>query len=88
MSFQKGKPIGSRRTLWLSSMLGTFLYAFGQMSVSKLDYFFRQILHNPDVYHEPERFMPDRYLVVNPPPDPESYAFGFGRRCLDILLFL
>jgi len=38
------------------------------------------ILHNPDVYYEPERFMPDRYLVANPPPDPESYAFGFGRR--------
>ncbi|KAG9080153.1 hypothetical protein FRC06_007007 [Ceratobasidium sp. 370] len=39
-----------------------------------------QILHNPEVYHEPERFMPGRYLVANPPPDPESYAFGFGRR--------
>ncbi|KAG8688170.1 hypothetical protein FRC09_013074, partial [Ceratobasidium sp. 395] len=39
-----------------------------------------QMLHNPDVYFEPERFMPERYLVANPPPDPESYAFGFGRR--------
>ncbi|KAG8771280.1 hypothetical protein FRC12_003714 [Ceratobasidium sp. 428] len=39
-----------------------------------------QILHNSDVYFEPERFRPERYLVANPPPDPESYAFGFGRR--------
>ncbi|KAG8700498.1 hypothetical protein FRC08_004661 [Ceratobasidium sp. 394] len=38
------------------------------------------IMHNPEVYHEPERFMPERYLAANPPPDPESYAFGFGRR--------
>ncbi|KAG8708694.1 hypothetical protein FRC09_001089, partial [Ceratobasidium sp. 395] len=38
-----------------------------------------QIMHNPDVYFKPERFMPERYLVVNPPPDPESYTFGFGR---------
>ncbi|KAG8739605.1 hypothetical protein FRC12_016267, partial [Ceratobasidium sp. 428] len=40
----------------------------------------RQILHNPDVYHQPEQFQPERYLVENPPPDPEAYAFGFGRR--------
>ncbi|QRV84472.1 cytochrome P450 family protein [Ceratobasidium sp. AG-Ba] len=39
-----------------------------------------QILHNPDVYDQPERFLPERYLVENPPPDPECYAFGFGRR--------
>ncbi|KAF8595033.1 cytochrome P450 [Ceratobasidium sp. AG-I] len=39
-----------------------------------------QILHNPAVYSEPESFMPERYLVESPPPDPESYAFGFGRR--------
>ncbi|KAG8704592.1 hypothetical protein FRC08_002146, partial [Ceratobasidium sp. 394] len=39
-----------------------------------------QIMHDPEVYHEPGRFMPDRYLVANPPPDPASYAFGFGRR--------
>ncbi|QRV94459.1 cytochrome P450 family protein [Ceratobasidium sp. AG-Ba] len=37
------------------------------------------IMHNPDVYYEPGRFMPERYLVADPPPDPEYYAFGFGR---------
>lgn len=40
----------------------------------------RQILHNPEVYPDPERFIPERYLVENPPPIPEAYAFGFGRR--------
>ncbi|KAB5593510.1 Cytochrome P450 family protein [Ceratobasidium theobromae] len=39
-----------------------------------------KLLHNPDVYPDPEKFIPERYLVENPPPDPESYAFGFGRR--------
>ncbi|KAG9103433.1 hypothetical protein FRC06_010851 [Ceratobasidium sp. 370] len=38
-----------------------------------------KIMHNPDVYEEPERFMPERYLAANPSPDPEAYAFGFGR---------
>ncbi|KAG8724486.1 hypothetical protein FRC09_018088 [Ceratobasidium sp. 395] len=38
-----------------------------------------KIVHDPDVYTEPERFMPERYLVDNPPPEPENYAFGFGR---------
>ncbi|QRV79830.1 cytochrome P450 family protein [Ceratobasidium sp. AG-Ba] len=38
------------------------------------------IMHNPDVYYDPGRFMPERYLVADPPPDPENYAFGFGRR--------
>ncbi|KAG8683621.1 hypothetical protein FRC08_014176 [Ceratobasidium sp. 394] len=39
-----------------------------------------KMLHDPEVYHEPERFTPERYLVANPPPEPENYAFGFGRR--------
>jgi hypothetical protein len=37
-------------------------------------------MHNEEVYEEPDRFMPERYLTSSPPPDPESYAFGFGRR--------
>ncbi|QRV92904.1 cytochrome P450 family protein [Ceratobasidium sp. AG-Ba] len=39
-----------------------------------------KIMHNPEVYEQPETFMPERYLSENPPPDPENYAFGFGRR--------
>ncbi|KAG9096224.1 hypothetical protein FRC06_008897 [Ceratobasidium sp. 370] len=38
-----------------------------------------KMLQDPDVYAQPKRFMPERYLVANPPPDPETYAFGFGR---------
>ncbi|KAG8720717.1 hypothetical protein FRC09_009103, partial [Ceratobasidium sp. 395] len=38
-----------------------------------------KMLQDPEVYDQPKRFMPERYLGENPPPDPESYAFGFGR---------
>ncbi|KAF8671716.1 cytochrome P450 [Rhizoctonia solani] len=38
------------------------------------------MLHNPSVYPDPEKFIPERHLVENPPPAPELYAFGFGRR--------
>ncbi|KAG8714315.1 hypothetical protein FRC09_017763 [Ceratobasidium sp. 395] len=37
------------------------------------------ILHNPGVYEEPERFVLERFLIENPPPEPENYTFGFGR---------
>ncbi|QRV92905.1 cytochrome P450 family protein [Ceratobasidium sp. AG-Ba] len=39
-----------------------------------------KIMHDPEVYEEPDRFIPERFLVENPPPGPENYAFGFGRR--------
>ncbi|KAK7437040.1 hypothetical protein VKT23_018856 [Stygiomarasmius scandens] len=38
------------------------------------------ILHDEQVYHDPHKFNPDRFLGQNPPPDPALYAFGFGRR--------
>ncbi|KAG8694200.1 hypothetical protein FRC09_009997 [Ceratobasidium sp. 395] len=39
-----------------------------------------KMMHDPEIYPEPDRFKPERYLVANPPPEPEEYAFGFGRR--------
>lgn len=35
---------------------------------------------DPAVYHDPERFMPERYLAPFGEPDPAGFVFGFGRR--------
>ncbi|KAI0092608.1 cytochrome P450 [Irpex rosettiformis] len=42
-----------------------------------------KILHNSKIYHDPEEFIPDRFLAspgYEPEPDPAAFAFGYGRR--------
>ncbi|TDL20071.1 cytochrome P450 [Rickenella mellea] len=39
-----------------------------------------QMAHDPDVYHDPFDFKPERFLGETPEPDPHSFTFGFGRR--------
>ncbi|KAJ8126114.1 hypothetical protein O1611_g7525 [Lasiodiplodia mahajangana] len=36
--------------------------------------------HDPDVYPDPMKFDPTRYLGPNPQPDPSDFVFGYGRR--------
>lgn len=49
----------------------------------------RSMLHDPEVFPEPERFMPERYLKedgtlreLERHEDPSIIGFGFGRRCV------
>ncbi|TDL26571.1 cytochrome P450 [Rickenella mellea] len=39
-----------------------------------------QITHDPELYHEPFEFKPERYLGEKPEQDSHLYNFGFGRR--------
>ncbi|KAJ9647671.1 hypothetical protein H2204_000301 [Knufia peltigerae] len=39
--------------------------------------------HDPQTYHDPMTFRPERFLPINgniPEQDPDAYVFGFGRR--------
>lgn len=38
------------------------------------------IIRDPEVYHSPEMFKPERFLGPNPEPDPANFAFGYGPR--------
>lgn len=48
----------------------------------------RQMAHDPEIYSEPFKFKPERFLGVDgrkPELDPRAIAFGFGRRSVKYL---
>ena len=70
-----------------------YLAIHGQYEGSRLLYvlifLIRSILHNPETFDNPMEYRPDRYLKdgkLNPDVlDPDSVAFGYGRRLVDLL---
>ena len=45
------------------------------------DIVIRGIAHDPNVFHDPSAFKPERFLdLESREPDPDSFVFGFGRR--------
>jgi hypothetical protein len=50
--------------------------------------YYRALLHDPEVYPDPETFIPERYEAENVP-DPMDYgAFGYGRRSVKVFAVL
>ena len=44
---------------------------------------YRKLLHDPEVYHDPLEFKPERFLARDgkePELSPTKLAFGYGRR--------
>jgi cytochrome P450 len=67
-------PKGSKvyANLWLVSS------PFGRISVESLHA--RKMARDPNVYKDPSRFNPSRFLSLEPELDPREYCFGFGTR--------
>lgn len=69
-------PLGVPHTAQSDDELHGFRIPRGAILMPSTWWFTR----DPAVYHEPERFMPERYLVPLEEPDPAGFVFGFGRR--------
>ena len=69
-------PMGVPHVASRDDVLGEYLIPKGAMMIQNIWWF----THDPEVYPDPMRFNPDRYLVDPPPPSPTNYIFGFGRR--------
>ena len=42
--------------------------------------FYREFMRDPETYHDPLEFKPERFLGESPELDPHEIVFGFGRR--------
>ncbi|KAJ6257386.1 Cytochrome P450 monooxygenase CLM2 [Drechslerella dactyloides] len=69
-------PMGVPHTTDEEDEYGGYRIPKGSMVVTSIAWFAR----DPNVYHDPETFNPDRFLGPNPEPNPLSFIFGFGRR--------
>ncbi|KAF9266556.1 cytochrome P450 [Marasmius fiardii PR-910] len=60
---------------------GLYMIFFHVLSFSSSN-IIRSIAYAPDDRYDPYDFIPERFLPTNgqPPPDPASYTFGFGKR--------
>ncbi|KAF4448226.1 O-methylsterigmatocystin oxidoreductase [Fusarium austroafricanum] len=56
---------------------------YGNLCIPKGSYILPNVwwfLHDPETYPNPDHFDPERYLEPRNEPDPDSNAFGYGRR--------
>ena len=68
-------------------MIGNAWLVRSVIPISVLNFLFRSILNDREVFNKPREFLPERYLKdgkLNPDMrDPDCAAFGFGRRSVN-----
>ena len=72
-------PMGLPHTSTEEDLCEGYLLPKGGMIFANVWHF----THDPNVYHDPMSFKPERFLSVagsEAEPDPDKYVFGFGRR--------
>ncbi|TCD66421.1 hypothetical protein EIP91_001412 [Steccherinum ochraceum] len=69
-------PTGGVRVATKDDVLGGYFIPKGAI-IQPLTWL---IAHDPEVFKDPLEFVPERYLVDDPPPHPREFTFGYGRR--------
>jgi cytochrome P450 len=69
-------PLGSPHTAKNEDVYEGYRIPKGAMIIPATWWF----THDPEVYHDPMEFKPERFLEPFNEPDPTNFAFGYGRR--------
>lgn len=71
---------GSQRML--GSCLTSGMFHLSSSNMGLLDGFVRAMTHNPEMYPEPDKFLPERHLEGHKESyrDPRDFTFGSGKR--------
>lgn len=69
-------PIGLPHVATEDDIYNGYFIPKGAMSLAVIWGF----MHDPNLYSDPMRFKPERFLGEQPDPDPHTMCFGFGRR--------
>ncbi|KAF8263061.1 cytochrome P450 [Lactarius quietus] len=75
-------PLGSVHSAMVSDVYKGYYIPAGTIIIPNIWYAsFKAMMHDPEVFPDPERFLPERWLSLDAPAFP-TQAFGFGgRRC-------
>ncbi|TFK18077.1 cytochrome P450 [Coprinopsis marcescibilis] len=69
-------PLGIPHSVTKDDTYGGYLIPKGSKVVPNI----WAVMHDEEMYPDPEKFSPERHLGENPQPDPTQFVFGFGKR--------
>ncbi|KAK5174015.1 uncharacterized protein LTR77_001095 [Saxophila tyrrhenica] len=76
-------PMGVPHVTTQDDVYQDYLIPKGGLLIPNIWYgrqFSKLFTHDAQVYEDPMTFNPERFLSSPPPPDPQDFVFGFGRR--------